>query len=128
MDRRDRGSAPVEFVLVSVLLVTVTLTALQISFIAHIRAIAIDSAIAGATHAALADTADSDGVARTEALIGRGIARDLVHGVSVSSVRIGDRDVVVITANLAIPAVGPWLPFASVDVSGRAFRESLPNE
>jgi Flp pilus assembly protein TadG len=128
MNRRDRGSAPVEFVLISVLLVVVTVTVLQISFVSHIRSIAIDSAIAGATHAALADTTDTDGVARTEDLIGRGIARGLVQDVSVGSARVGDREVVVVSVNVAIPAVGPWLPLATLEVRGRAFREGLSNE
>ena len=128
MDRPDRGSAPVEFVLVSVLLVAVTLSVLQIAFVAHIRSIAIDSAIAGAAHAALADTSDADGVARTEELIGRGIARDLVQGVTVRSALVGDRDVVVVTASLAIPVIGPWLPVANVEVTGRAFREPWSDE
>ena len=128
MDRPDRGSAPVEFVLVSALLVAVTLSVLQIAFVAHIRSIAIDSAIAGAAHAALADTTDADGVVRTEDLIGRGIARGLVQDVSVHSALVGDRDVVVVTASLAIPVIGPWLPVADVDVTGRAFRETWVNE
>jgi hypothetical protein len=128
MIRRDRGSAPVEFLLVSVLLVAVTLAVLQISFVAHIRSIAVDSAIAGAAHAALADTTDADGVARTEDLIGRGIARGLVQGVAVSSARVGNREVVVVTASLAIPVIGPWLPVANVDVTGRAFREPWSDE
>jgi hypothetical protein len=122
-DVTDRGSAAVEFVLVSVLLVSLTLAVLQIAFVAHIRSIAIDSAIAGAAHAALADTTDADGVARTEDLIGRGIARGLVRGVAARSARIGGREVVVVTASLAIPVIGPWVPVANVDVTGRAFRE-----
>ena len=128
MDRRDRGNAPVEFILVSVLLVAVTVTVLQVSFVAHIRAIAVDSAIAGATHAALADTTDAEGVARTEELIGLGIARGLVRDVAVHSERAGDRDLVVVSARLVIPAVGPWLPIATLDVRGRALREELSNE
>lgn len=124
----DRGSAAVEFVLVGVLLVFLTLAVLQTAFVAHIRSIAIDSAIAGAAHAALADTSDADGVARTEDLIGRGIARGLVEDVSVGSTRIGDRDVVVVTAKLGIPVIGPWLPVVSVEVTGRAFRETWVNE
>jgi hypothetical protein len=128
MDRPDGGSAPVEFVLVSALLVAVTLSVLQIAFVAHIRSIAIDSAIAGAAHAALADTTDADGVLRTEELIGRGISRGLVRGVTVHSARVGDRDVVVVNASLAIPVIGPWLPVANVDVAGRAFREPWSDE
>ena len=128
MDRPDGGSAPVEFVLVSTMLVAVTLSVLQIAFVAHIRSIAIDSAIAGAAHAALADTTDADGVLRTEELIGRGISRGLVRGVTVHSARVGDRDVVVVNASLAIPVIGPWLPVANVDVAGRAFREPWSDE
>jgi hypothetical protein len=127
-DVTDRGSAAVEFVLVSVLLVALTLAVLQTAFVAHIRSIAIDSAIAGAAHAALADTTDTDGVVRTEELIGRGIARGLVEDVTVRSTLVGDRDVVVMTANLAIPVIGPWLPVANVEVTGRAFRETWFNE
>lgn len=127
-DVTDRGSAAVEFVLVSVLLVSLTLAVLQTAFVAHIRSVAIDSAIAGAAHAALADTTDADGETRTEELIGRGIARGLVNDVTVRSIRVGDRDVVVMVANLAIPVIGPWLPVVSVEVTGRAFRETWLNE
>ncbi len=128
IDPIDRGSATTEFVLVSVLLVAVTLTVLQTAFVAHIRSIAIDSAIAGAAHAALADTTDADGVARTRDLIGRGVAKGLVRDVASRSDRVGDRDVVIVTANLAIPVIGPWISIANVEVMGRAFREEWLNE
>ncbi len=128
IDPIDRGSATTEFVLVSVLLVAVTLAVLQTAFVAHIRSIAIDSSIAGAAHAALADTTDADGVARTRDLIGRGVAKGLVRNVAARSDRVGDRDVVVVTANLAIPMIGPWISIANVEVMGRAFREEWFNE
>ena len=128
IDPIDRGSATTEFVLVSVLLVAVTLTVLQTAFVAHIRSIAIDSAIAGAAHAALADTTDADGVARTRDLIGRGVAKGLVRDVASRSDRVGDRDVVIVTANIAIPVIGPWISIANVEVMGRAFREEWLNE
>jgi hypothetical protein len=128
IDPIDRGSATTEFVLVSVLLVAVTLAVLQTAFVAHIRSIAIDSAIAGAAHAALADTTDADGVARTRDLIGRGVAKGLVRDVASRSDRVGDRDVVIVTANLAIPVIGPWISIANVEVMGRAFREEWLNE
>ena len=128
IDPIDRGSATTEFVLVSVLLVAVTLAVLQTAFVAHIRSIAIDSAIAGAAHAALADTTDADGVARTRDLIGRGVAKGLVRDVASRSDRVGDRDVVIVTANIAIPVIGPWISIANVEVMGRAFREEWLNE
>ncbi len=119
----ERGSAPVEFVLVGVLLVAVALTVLQVAFVAHVKSIAIDSAIAGAAHAALADTTDAEGVARTRELVGLGIADGLVRSVTVSDVNTGPRPVVAITVELAVPAIGPWLPVATMTVRGRAIRE-----
>jgi uncharacterized protein YoxC len=124
MNRRlDRGSAPVEFVLVSVLLAAVALSVLQVAFIAHIRAIAIDSAIAGAAHAALADTDDAEGVRRATDLISRGIASSLLRDVTVNDDAIDGRPAVVVTVDLGLPVIGPWLPLSEMTVRGRAFRE-----
>jgi hypothetical protein len=120
----ERGSAPVEFVLVGVLLVAVALTVLQIAFIAHIRALAIDSAIAGAAHAGLADTADSEGVDRAIELVTSGIAASLVRSVSISSGEAAGRAIASVTIRLAVPAIGPWLSIAETEVTGRSFREA----
>jgi hypothetical protein len=119
----ERGSAPVEFVMVGVVLVAVALTVLQIAFFAHIRAVAIDSAIAGAAHAALADTADSEGVVRATELVSSGIAESLVRSVSVTSDELAGRAIASVTIRLAVPAIGPWLAIAETEVTGRAFRE-----
>jgi hypothetical protein len=119
----ERGSAPVEFVMVGVVLVAVALTVLQIAFVAHIRAVAIDSAIAGAAHAALADTADSEGVVRATELVSSGIAELLVRSVSVASDELAGRAIASVTIRLAVPAIGPWLAIAETEVTGRAFRE-----
>jgi Flp pilus assembly protein TadG len=120
----ERGSAPVEFVLVGVLLIAVALTVLQIAFVAHIRAVAVDSAIAGAAHAALADTVDSEGVDRATELVTSGIAASLVRSVSVTSDESSGEAIASITIRLAVPAIGPWLAIAETDVTGRAFREA----
>lgn len=119
----ERGSAPVEFVLVGLLLTVTALSTLQVAVIAHIRAIAIDSVIAGAAHAALADTSDDEGVTRTRELISLGIAADLVRAVSARSTTIEGRDAVEMSAELAIPGVGLWVPVTTVDVYGHAYRE-----
>lgn len=119
----ERGSAPVEFVMTGVLLVTVTLTVLQIAFVAHLKAIAIDSAIAGAARAALADTTRSEGILRTRRLLESSIPADLIRGVAIEDSMLGAQPIVTITVDLGIPAIGPWLPVGTVAVSGRAFRE-----
>ena len=119
----DRGSAPVEFSLVSVLIVAVVLSVLQVAFIAHVRAVAIDSAIAGAAYAALADTSDFEGVARTKDLLALGMGSSLVRSVTVADSAIAGRPSIDVTVKLAVPTIGPWLPVAETSVRGRAFRE-----
>jgi Flp pilus assembly protein TadG len=120
----ERGSAPVEFALVGVLFVAVALTVLQIAFVAHVRAVAIDSAIAGAAHAALADTTDSEGVIRATELVASGIAASLVRSVSVTTGETAGKAIVSVTIRLAVPAIGPLLTIAETEVTGRAFREA----
>jgi len=120
----ERGSAPVEFMLVGVLLVAVAVTVLQIAFFAHIRAVAIDSAIAGAAHAALADTTDSEGVIRATTIVSSGVAASLVQSVTVAPGELIGKPIVSITIELGVPMIGPWLILAETDVTGRAFREA----
>lgn len=119
----DRGSAPVEFSLVSALVVALTLAVLQVAFVAHVRAIAVDSAIAGAAHAALADTTNNDGVTRTRELIGQGIASGLVREVHATDSVIDGRAAVSIDVTLALPLAGPWLTVSEFTARGRAFHE-----
>jgi hypothetical protein len=123
-DRLDRGSAPVEFSLVSVLVVVVTLAVLQVAFVAHVRAIAVDSAIAGAAHAALADTSNSEGVERTRELLATGIAAGLVRDITVTDASIDGRPGVTVDVTVAMPMLGPWLPLAEITARGRAFHEA----
>lgn len=119
----DRGSAPVEFSLVSALVVALTLAVLQVAFVAHVRAIAVDSAIAGAAHAALADTTNGDGVVRTRELIGLGMAAGLVRDVRATDTVIDGRSAVTVDVTLALPLVGPWLTVSEFTARGRAFHE-----
>ena len=119
----DRGSAPVEFALVSVLLVAVALSVLQVAFVSHVRAVSIDSAIAGAAYAALADTSDPEGVARTHDLLALGMASSLVRSVTIADSLVAGRPAVDVTVAMEVPAIGPWLPVAAMSVRGRAFRE-----
>ena len=119
----ERGSAPVEFVMVGVLLVAIALTVLQIAFVAHIRAVVIDSAIAGAAHAALADTDDSEGVVRATDLVTSGVAAALVQSVTVTSGEVSGKPIASVTIRFGVPIIGPWLTIAETDVTGRAFRE-----
>jgi hypothetical protein len=109
---------------VSVLLTAVALAVLQLGFVAHVRSVAIDSAIAGAAHAALADTEDAEGVTRASELVSDGIAATLVRRIDVEDLWVSDRPVVAVRITVGIPVIGPWFPVSEMTVTGRAFRET----
>ncbi|WP_191905765.1 TadE/TadG family type IV pilus assembly protein [Microbacterium caowuchunii] len=90
----ERGSAPVEFVLVGTLLTMLTLGVLQFGFAVYVRNVVHDAAVEGAYHAALADTTPAQGAERTRAVIERAVGSG--YGVDV---RVGEDGV------LGYPAV-----------------------
>src|SRR5690606_21916566 len=65
----DRGSAVVEFVLVSGMLVLLVLAVLQLGLALHVRNALIAAAGEGARFAALADTGPEEGADRTRELV-----------------------------------------------------------
>jgi Flp pilus assembly protein TadG len=67
--RDERGSSPVEFVLVGSLLTVLTLAVLQLGLAMYVRNVVHDAAAEGAHYAALADTSAQDGAARTADVI-----------------------------------------------------------
>lgn len=69
MREDDRGSSPVEFVLVGTLLTLLTLAVVQLGLAVYVRNVVHDAAVEGAYHGALADTSPADGAARTRELI-----------------------------------------------------------
>lgn len=92
----DRGSGPVEFVLVGALLTVLTLGVLQLALVIYVRNVVHDAAVEGAFHAALADTAISEGVDRTEQIIERTVGgqfaeivvAERVHSIGQPSVKV----------------------------------------
>ena len=119
----DRGSSTVEFTGVSSLVVIVALAVMQFAVIAHVRAIVIDSAIAGATFGSLADSTLAAGITRSEQLLNIGIASDLIDSVSGRVGSVGGRPVTVVTVAYRVPAFALWVPAVSDTVSARAFVE-----
>lgn len=119
----ERGSAVVEFAGVGALVTFAALGVMQVGVIAHVRSVVIDSAIAGAAYAGLADSSLSAGVARTRELVSAGIAGDLVTDVSAATAMIYGKPAVTITVKFHVPTVGPWIPIADSSVTGRAFIE-----
>ncbi|WAB82986.1 pilus assembly protein [Microcella daejeonensis] len=121
----DRGSAPVEFTLVGVLLTVVTLSVLQVALALHVRSTLIDAAAEGARYAALADSSLERGVERSRELIetalGPGYARDISVAVDDSS----EIAIVTVSVRSPLPLVGLAGLDGTLEVSGRAALEPL---
>lgn len=126
-DDGERGSAVVDFVLVSMLIVALLLAVLQVAVYAHVRNVVVASAQEGARFAANADVDSAAGAARTLDVVGRTTTQRTADGLACTSGEESDPTgltVVVVRCSGSVPsllsALGNLLP---LDVSGRAVKE-----
>lgn len=124
-DPPDRGSTPVEFVLVGALLTVLTLGVLQFGLALHVRNVVHDAAVDGAHAAALADASPADGVQRTRELITRAIGADYARDISVSTDLALGVPAVRIRVVTPIPLAGLFGVPGGWEVTAHAPRESL---
>jgi Flp pilus assembly protein TadG len=129
-DGGERGSAVVEFVLVSLLIVTLLLAVLQVAVYVHVRNVITASAQEGARYAANADVPSDEGAAQTVQMVARATSVRTAEGLQCSSGEEADGSgltVVVVHCSGAVPsllaALGDVLP---LDVTGRAVKELAP--
>src|SRR4051812_36609473 len=123
----ERGSAVVEFVLVSLLIVMLLLAVLQVAVYVHVRNVVTASAQEGARYAANADVDSGLGAARTLEVVGRATSEQTAKGLACSSSEEADGTgltLVVVRCSGSVPsllaALGSLLP---LDVTGRAVKE-----
>ena len=123
----DRGSAVVDFVLVSVLILTLLLAVLQVAVYVHVRNVVVASAQEGARYAANADVDSSTGAARTVQIVGRATSERTAGGLACTSGEQPDPTgltLVVVRCTGSVPsifaALGNLLP---VTATGRAIKE-----
>lgn len=124
----DRGSSPVDFVLVGALLTALTLAVLQLGFAVYVRNVVHDAAVEGAHYAALADTTLDDGAERTRLAISRAVGDAFTGDIVVSqSDRLG-HPTAVVTVRTTLPIIGLiGVPYA-LEVNADAPMESLGDE
>jgi Flp pilus assembly protein TadG len=127
-DDGERGSAVVDFVLVSVLVVALLLAVLQVAVYVHIRNVVTASAQEGARFAANADIDSALGAARTVEVVARATSEQTARGLSCSSGEEVDGTgltLVVVRCSGSVPSLfaslGSLLP---VEVTGRAVKEN----
>jgi Flp pilus assembly protein TadG len=129
-DDGERGSAVVEFVLVSVLIVVLLLAVLQVAVYVHVRNVVTASAQEGARYAANADVDSSLGAGRTVEVVAGATSEQTATGLSCTSAEEADPSgltLVVVRCTGSVPSLladlGNLLP---VEVTGRAVKETAP--
>ena len=123
--RDDSGSAPVEFVLVGVLLTALTLGVLQLALGMHIRNTVLDAAAEGARFGALADNVPADAGPRTAELITTAIGADYASDIRVTEGEWMGVPAVTVTVRTTLPLAGLWGMDRALEVAGHAARETL---
>ncbi len=101
----ERGSSPVEFVLVGALLTFLTLGVLQLGLAVYVRNVAHDAAVEGAYRASLADTDDAEGLELARSIVARTVGGGVVHDAVAERVDIG-YPAVSVTLTVTVPLVG----------------------
>lgn len=124
----ERGSAVVEFSLVSVLLVALVLAVLQLALALHIRNTVLDAAAEGARYAALADNSLDDGVERTRQLIVVALGPAYARDISADYARYAGLPSTRVRVLSPLPLAGLLGPDRGMEVTGHAARENLDAE
>ncbi len=127
-DDGERGSAVVDFVLVSVLIVVLLLAVLQVAVYVHVRNVVTASAQEGARYAANADVDSALGAARTVEVVAGATSEQTAEGLACTSTEETDPSgltLVVVRCSGSVPSLladlGNLLP---LEVTGRAIKEA----
>ncbi len=124
--RSDSGSAVVDFVLVSVVLVPLFLGILQVALVLHVRNTLTSAASEGARYAATFDRPLQAGVERTRSQIADAVAGRFAENITASETTIGGAPVVEVRVVADVPPLGLWGPGVRVAVAGHAIEEAQP--
>ena len=120
----DTGSAVVDFVLTSTLLLFVFLAVFQLGLALHVRNTLVSCAAEGARHGAREGSSSEQGAQRARDLINTSLSERYSEGVS-TGVETTDSgvEVLVVDVTAPVPVVGLFGPGEGLDVRGRAFVE-----
>lgn len=121
--RDERGSALVDFTLVSVVLLPIVLGIVQVALVLHVRATLAAAASEGARLAATSGSSPGEGVARTRSQIVEAVGPQYARDVEVHRVSVDGASAVEVTVHAEVPALGLGGPAVEFTVSGRAVVE-----
>ncbi|TDE97441.1 pilus assembly protein [Occultella glacieicola] len=121
--RSERGSAVVDFLLVSLLVTVLVLGVVQLALTLHVRNILIDSASEGARYAALEGSSLAAGQQRTADLITSTLPDFYAENLEAGYLNHPGATLVEIRVSAPIPVLGLLGPSGVVNVTGRAVQE-----
>lgn len=124
----DRGSSPVEFVLVGTLLTALVLGLIQIALAVYVRNVVHDAAVEGAHYAALADTGPEEGAERARTVISRAVGEAYAADITVTRSQGDGHGTVDVRIRAALPVVGLLGIPHTMEVEAHAPVESLGEE
>lgn len=122
----EQGSAVVDFVLVSVVLVPLFLAILQLALVWHTRSTLTAAASQGARYGAAYDRTVVEGEQRTRELIAGSLSPDIVGSVVATEEAVNGQRMVAVRVAANVPILAFWGPTITVEVEGHAIKESLP--
>jgi Flp pilus assembly protein TadG len=121
----ERGSATVEFVLVSVLLLSLVLGVVQLALFVHVKNTLQDAASEGARWAAMADSSSSRGIARTQELITSALGAGYAKNVTATQSVWNGRPTAIISVAATVPLLGLIGVPGGLAVSGHSALEAV---
>jgi Flp pilus assembly protein TadG len=121
--RDEAGSAPAEFVLVTVLLLTLVLGVLQLGAVLLVRNTAQDAAAEGARWAALDGNGPAVGAARTRQVLAMSLGSSYARAVSAGTGAWNGQRVAVVTVTAPLPVIGLLGVPGGLTVAGHAALE-----
>jgi Flp pilus assembly protein TadG len=122
--RGERGSAVVDFVLVSTLVVPLFLGILQVGLYLYVRNTVTAAASEGAHYAAVLNRVPADGEARTRDLVDGVVKNQLIDSVSAEETDVDGQPGVEVVVRAHMPPLGLWGPGIDFTVDGHAVKET----
>ncbi|WP_232828648.1 TadE/TadG family type IV pilus assembly protein [Kribbella monticola] len=122
--RYERGSAVVDFVMVSTLVVPLFLGILQVGLFLYVRNTVTAAASEGAHYAAVLNREPADGEARTRELVDGVVRNELIDSVTAEAVDVDGQPGVVVVVEAHMPPLGLWGPGITFHAEGHAIKET----
>lgn len=123
---REAGSAVVDFVLVTLVVVPLVLGIMHVALVLHVRNVTTAAASEGARTQAALGAPSGAGEQRTRDQISASIGQRFTQSVTVTSASVAGAPGVEVTVVSQVPALGLFGPAVTIEVTGHAVSEIEP--